>query len=271
MYDPVCGLEIEQKKAEKSEFKEETYYFCSKKCKDEFSETPKKFINRNPIIEIKNVFKDFKLGEVTIPVLRGLSLRIWDNDFVAIIGASGSGKTTAMNIMGCLDTVTKGEIYFGGTKVSDMTENQLAKVRAQKIGFVFQQYNLLGALNCEENIALPLFFGNGGETKENEKNVKKYIEQVGLAHRTNHKPLEMSGGEQQRTAIARSLINNPDMILADEPTGNLDSETGAKILKVLVDLHDAGKTLVIVTHDEMLAKKAHKIYRLQDGKVISVE
>lgn len=255
----------------KSVYNKKTHHFCNKECKKEFDKNPKKFTEGTPVIELQDVHKDYHLGTVVVPVLHGLSLRVWKEDFIALKGVSGSGKTTVMNIIGVLDTATKGKIYIDGKKVSDMTEDQLAKIRGSKIGFIFQQFNLLGALNCEENISLPLFFRNGLETTKDKKNVNKYIKIVGLEHRKNHKPLEMSGGEQQRAAIARALVNNPEIIIADEPTGNLDSETGKKIMEVLQALNKEGKTIVVVTHDPNIAGKAKRVLYLKDGKLSSTE
>ncbi|MFH1533360.1 MAG: ATP-binding cassette domain-containing protein [Nitrospirota bacterium] len=271
MYDIVCGMKLGKRCSFHSTYNKKKYEFCGKNCKNEFDKTPKKFINGTPVIELRDVHKDYQLGTVTVPVLHGLSLRIWKNDFVALKGVSGSGKTTAMNIIGALDTVTKGEVLLDGKDVSKMSENQLAKIRGSKIGFVFQQFNLLGALNCEENIQLPMFFRNGLETEKDQRTVQKYIKSVGLEHRKAHKPLEMSGGEQQRAAIARALVNDPEIIIADEPTGNLDSETGKTIMKVLKELNKQGRTIVVVTHDPNIAKETGKILYLKDGALVTSE
>lgn len=268
MYDPVCGMKLDKKQSVKGDYKKKSYAFCSKECKDEFLKKPKKYLEETPIIEFRDVHKDFNLGEVVVPVLRGLSLKIWKNDFIALIGSSGSGKSTAMNIMGALDTSSSGKVFVDGKNVSEMSRNELSKIRGQKIGFVFQQFNLLGALNCKENVALPLFFKNGNNTEKGQKNVDKYIRHMGIAERADHKPLEMSGGEQQRAAIARALVNDPELVLADEPTGNLDSETGKTIMELLKDLNKNGTTLVIVTHDPTIAKNAHRIIKLKDGQLV---
>lgn len=267
-YDPVCGIQFARGKFTKVHGKE-TYHFCSKICEEEFAEHPKKFTEGAPVIELVDVHKDYLLGEVKVHVLKGLSFRIWKGDFVALIGASGSGKSTAMNMMGCLDTPTKGKIFIDGVETSKMTENRLAEIRGTKIGFVFQQFNLLGALNCMENIALPLFFQKGTKAFAADGNVDKLINTVQLQHRGGHKPLEMSGGEQQRAAIARALVNNPEVVLADEPTGNLDSKTGKIIMEMLKELNKEGKTIIVVTHDPSIAKEARRILNLKDGMLIS--
>jgi putative ABC transport system ATP-binding protein len=271
MYDIVCGMKLGKRCSSHSTYNKKKYKFCGKDCKKEFDKTPKKFTTGTPVIELRDVHKDYQLGSVTVPVLHGLSLRIWEGDFIALKGVSGSGKTTAMNIIGVLDTVTSGEIFLDGKNVSEMSENELARIRGGKIGFIFQQFNLLGALNCEENVELPMFFKNGAETEKDKKNVQKYIKEVGLGHRKAHKPLEMSGGEQQRAAIARALANNPEVIIADEPTGNLDSETGQSIMKVFKELSKEGRTIIVVTHDPNIAKEAKKILYLKDGVLVTKE
>lgn len=270
MQDIVCGMEIDKKHAVKKLYKKKTYYFCSKHCRALFNKDQKKYIDGTPVIELRDVHKNFHLGGVNVPVLHGISLRIWEGDFIALVGVSGSGKSTVMNIMGALDIPTKGKVYIDGKKVSAMDEDQLAKVRGKKIGFIFQQLNLLAALNCHENVALPLFFSKVKTEENNNKdsNVDKLIDLVGLSHRKKHKPLEMSGGEQQRAAIARALVNDPEIVLADEPTGNLDSETGSTIMRILAELNAKGRTLVVVTHDPAIAKRAKKIINLKDGKLI---
>lgn len=265
MHDIVCGMKLSKRCSFHSTYNKKKYEFCGKNCKKEFDKTPKKFIDGTPVIELQDVRKNYQLGTVTVPVLHGLSLRVWEGDFIAIKGVSGSGKTTAMNIIGVLDTLTSGKILLDGKNVSEMSENQLAKIRGSKIGFIFQQFNLLGALNCEENVSLPMFFRNGLETAKDQKNVNKYIKSVGLEHRKAHKPLEMSGGEQQRAAIARALVNDPEIVIADEPTGNLDSETGKSIMKVLEELSKEGRTILVVTHDPDIAKIAKKVLYLKDG------
>lgn len=269
MYDIVCGMKLGKKCSFHSTYNKKKYKFCGKQCQKEFEKTPKKFVDGTPVIELRDVHKDYHLGTVVVPVLHGLSFRVWEGDFIALKGVSGSGKTTAMNIIGVLDTATSGKILLDGKEVSKMSENQLAKIRGRKIGFIFQQFNLLGALNCEENVSLPMFFRNGMETAQDQKNINKYIKAVGLEHRKVHKPLEMSGGEQQRAAIARALINDPEVIIADEPTGNLDSETGQNIMKVLKELNKQGRTILVVTHDPDIAKAAKKVLYLKDGILVT--
>ena len=221
-----------------------------------------------PVLELQNVSKDYYLGEVKLTVLQDLSLKIFQGDFVALVGVSGSGKTTAMNILGCLDNPTHGKVFIDGQNVSHMSEDELAHVRSNKIGFVFQQFNLLKALSCEENIALPLIFKKENRKFEVDEKVKELIEEVGLGHRKNHRPLEMSGGEQQRAAIARALVGDPEIILADEPTGTLDSKTGKMVIEIFKKLNKEGKTIIIVTHDHSIAKEADKIFNMKDGRLV---
>lgn len=266
MFDPVCGMKVEEKKI-KSEYANHTYFFCSVKCKEDFQGNPKKFAVE-PIIKLEEVWKIYKLGKVDVPVLRGLSLRISHGDFVAIIGPSGSGKTTAMNMVGCLDLPTRGKIFLGGQDISELRESQLAEIRGKKIGFVFQQFNLISSLSALDNVILPLVFQGVSKEKAKQRALS-LLELVGLKERVKHRPAELSGGEQQRVAIARALINNPDVILADEPTGNLDSETGKKVMDLLVNLwKKEGKTLIVVTHDPYVASFAQRLLNLRDGRII---
>ena len=221
---------------------------------------------KSPIIKLENVWKVYKMGEVDVNALRGLSLDIKHGEFVAIQGPSGSGKSTAMNMVGCLDTPTKGIIFLEGENISHMSESKLAQMRGRKIGFIFQTFNLINTLNALENVMLPMVFQNIGYEKRL-KRAKELLEMVGLGDRINHRPNELSGGQQQRVAIARALANNPDIILADEPTGNLDSKTGSNVIDFLRKLHkEEGKTVVMVTHDESLARKAQRIIKIKDGK-----
>lgn len=265
--DLVCGMKIE-KTDFKTRYLNKSYFFCSKFCQTNFLENPEKYL-QTPIIELDNIWKIFTLGEVEISVLRGLSLRIFKEDFVALIGPSGSGKTTLMNMVGLLDTPTQGKVLFDGKDVSYFGENKLARLRSQKIGFIFQQFNLVPALTALENVLLPVFFKKKIDFLQKEK-AMKILESLGLKERANHKPSQLSGGEQQRVAIARALINDPEIILADEPTGNLDSQTGEKIMDVLIELHKKEKkTLVVVTHDPYIAKQAKKNLNIKDGKIIA--
>lgn len=220
------------------------------------------------IIELDNVWKIYKMGEVEVPALRGLNLQIKRGEFVAIQGASGSGKSTALNSIGCLDVPTKGKVYLEDKDISKLSESELAQIRGKKIGFIFQQFNLINTLTALENVKLPMIFQNIPEN-ERTKKAKELLEMVELGDRVNHKPNELSGGQQQRVAIARSLANDPEVILADEPTGNLDSKTGENVISFLGKLHKEKKTTVImVTHDATLAKHAQRIEYLKDGIII---
>jgi len=226
---------------------------------------------KKTIIKLENVWKIYDLGKVKVNALRGLNLEINEGEFVVIMGASGSGKSTSMNLVGCLDIPSKGKVILDGKDISTLEESDLAQIRGKKIGFVFQQFNLIPILTALENVKLPMIFQDIPIEKR-EKRAEELLKLVGLEHRMDHKPTEMSGGEQQRVAIARALANNPEVILADEPTGNLDSKTGKEILKLINDLHDKeGKTIIMVTHDPNLSKYAHKIAYLKDGECIKCE
>jgi len=207
------------------------------------------------------------MGEVEVPALRGLNLKIYPNQMVSIMGPSGSGKSTAMHIIGCLDIPTKGVVRLDGQDISKMHESELAQLRGKKIGFVFQTFNLLPHITALENVILPTIFQNVPR-EQREARARKLLESVGLGDRIHHRPSEMSGGERQRVAIARALVNNPDIILADEPTGNLDSKTGDKIMAVLTNLNKEGKTVIIVTHDPDISKYSKIVYHLRDGQVV---
>ncbi len=220
------------------------------------------------IIKLDNVWKIYMMGKVKVPALRGLNLKIKRGEFVAIQGASGSGKSTALNSIGCLDVPTKGKVYLESRDISKLPESELAQIRGKKIGFIFQQFNLINTLSALENVTLPMIFQNIS-SEERLKKAKELLEMVGLGDRINHKPTELSGGEQQRVAIARSLANDPEVILADEPTGNLDSKTGETVINFLEKLHKEKKTTVImVTHDVSLARHAQRIEHLKDGVII---
>lgn len=226
-------------------------------------------MKKKPIIELKNVWKIYQVGETKIYALRGMNLAINQGEFVAITGASGSGKSTAMNMVGALDIPTKGHIMLEGQDISQLSESDLAQIRGQKIGFVFQQFNLINTLNALENVMLPMVF-QGKSRKEGLKRAEHLLTLVGLKERMYNKPTELSGGQQQRVAMARALSNNPDVVLADEPTGNLDSKTGDRVLNLLQALHKKEKkTIIVVTHDDYVAKAAQRIARLKDGKIIS--
>ncbi len=223
---------------------------------------------RKPIIDLDNVWKIYTMGAVEVPALRGLNIRIWPGEFVAIIGASGSGKSTTLNMVGCLDTPTKGNVYLDGKNISKLDEATLARIRGKKIGFVFQTFNLIPSLNALENITLPMIF-QGITEEERIARAKRILTMVGLEKRMHHKPAELSGGERQRVAIARALANDPEVVLADEPTGNLDSVTGKQILSILCNLHQKeGRTIILITHDLGIAKCAQRIIKLTDGRVV---
>jgi putative ABC transport system ATP-binding protein len=216
------------------------------------------------IIHLNNIKKDYYLGKQVIEVLKGITLDIMKNEYVALMGPSGSGKSTLMNILGCLDTPTAGQYILNGLDVSQMSDNDLADVRNKEIGFVFQQFNLLPRLTAVENVALPLVYA-GMPKKQRTEKAMHVLEQVSLVDRSHHKPNEMSGGQNQRVAIARALVNDPSIILADEPTGNLDSKTSYEIMDIFEKIHAAGNTVVLVTHEEDIANHAHRIIRLRDG------
>jgi putative ABC transport system ATP-binding protein len=222
---------------------------------------------KKEIIRLENVFKIYNMGESKVYALSGIDISVKEGEFVAIMGPSGSGKSTGMNLVGSLDTPSKGRIFLDQHDISHLHESDLAQIRGKKIGFIFQSFNLINTLTAKENIVLPMVF-QGTSKEEQEERVKELLELVELSDRANHYPNELSGGQRQRVAIARSLANNPEVILADEPTGNLDSKTGGKVLDFLEKLHKQGKTIVMVTHDANLAQKyADRVYWLKDGKV----
>lgn len=221
-----------------------------------------------PIIELKDIKKEYKIGTEEIHALSGVTLNIYKNEYVALMGPSGSGKSTLMNMLGCLDSPTSGEYILNKLAVAQMSDNELAEVRNKQIGFVFQTFNLLPRSTTLENVMLPLVYAGIEKTKREEM-AKKVLEQVGLGNRMTHKPNELSGGQRQRVAIARALVNNPAIILADEPTGNLDSKTSVEIMGLLEEIHKNGNTIILVTHEEDIAAHAHRIVRLKDGKVES--
>lgn len=218
------------------------------------------------IIRLVDICRTYKVGAEPVRALRSISLKIYSNEFVALMGPSGSGKSTLMNILGCLDTPTSGEYFLNGLDVSKMNDNELAEVRNKEIGFVFQTFNLLPRSTALENVILPLVYA-GIPRADRVKRGNDVMESVGLTDRSHHKPNEMSGGQRQRVAIARALVNHPSIILADEPTGNLDSKTSYEIMGVLEDIHKQGNTIILVTHEEDIAKHAHRIVRLMDGEI----
>ncbi len=222
----------------------------------------------NKVIEIKNIIKNYYVGTVVVKALRSVSVDIERNEYVAIMGASGSGKSTLLNLLGCLDTPTEGSYILNGNDVSKMEDNQLAEIRNSEIGFIFQTFNLLPRYNALENVTLPLIYA-GKPKSARVKRATEVLDSVGLGDRMDHKPNELSGGQRQRVAVARALVNKPSIILADEPTGNLDSKTSKDIMDLLDDIHELGNTIIVVTHEEDIALRAKRIIRLMDGEVES--
>jgi putative ABC transport system ATP-binding protein len=223
-----------------------------------------------PLIEIKNVTKDYITGDVVTPVLRGVSFNLEKGEFIAIMGPSGSGKSTLMHILGFLDTLTTGQYIFGGKDVSTMTDDELAEMRSNKVGFVFQAFNLLSRSTAWENVMLPLVYKRDGKVDRRAK-AKQNLEAVGLGHRLENTPGKLSGGEKQRVAIARALVNDPDVIFADEPTGNLDSKSGLQVMKILQELNEQGHTIILVTHERYTAEHAKRILEIKDGLILRDE
>jgi putative ABC transport system ATP-binding protein len=218
------------------------------------------------VIHIEKLYKHYPMGKQVVPVLRGLDLTIYINEYVALMGPSGSGKSTLMNIIGCLDTPTSGQYWLNNKEVSKMSDASLSEVRNTEIGFVFQTFNLLNRLTAIDNVALPLVYA-GISVTERTQRAKQVLEKVGLKDRMNHKPNELSGGQRQRVAVARALINNPSLLLADEPTGNLDTKTSYEIMALFDEIHQSGNTIVLVTHEEDIAKHAKNIVRMRDGEI----
>ena len=224
----------------------------------------------NEVIRLVDITRHFKVGLEIVQALRGVTTMIRKNEFVALMGASGSGKSTLMNLVGCLDTPTSGQYILNGHDVSQLDDNELAEIRNKEIGFIFQTFNLLPRSTALENVMLPLVYAGIGKVERMER-ATKALASVGLADRMNHKPNELSGGQRQRVATARALVNKPSLILADEPTGNLDSKTSDEIMTLMVDIHKAGNTIILVTHEESIARYAHRIIRLIDGQISSDE
>jgi putative ABC transport system ATP-binding protein len=220
------------------------------------------------LIRLDNVSKTYTVGQFEVPALRGIDLQIKKGEYVAIMGPSGSGKSTLMNLIGCLDTATAGNYWLAGENVSELTDNELAHIRNRQIGFVFQTFNLLPRASAFRNVELPLIYAGVTPGKRRER-AYSTLESVGLADRTHHKPSELSGGQRQRVAVARALITHPSIILADEPTGNLDSATGEEILQLFDKLHDDGNTIIVVTHEEFVAARARRTVKLLDGQIVS--
>jgi putative ABC transport system ATP-binding protein len=222
----------------------------------------------SPIVQLDDVRKTYQMGLVTVEALRGVSLEIQSGEYVSIMGPSGCGKSTLLNLLGCLDRPSSGRYLLGAEDISQMDDNALSTVRGTRLGFIFQSYNLIQQLSVLENIEVPLYYQSRPE-EESRALAARYAARVGLEQRAHHKPFELSGGQQQRVAIARALVNDPLVILADEPTGNLDSTSGVEILKIFDDLHEQGKTIILVTHDESVSRHAHRAIRLRDGQVES--
>jgi putative ABC transport system ATP-binding protein len=220
------------------------------------------------VISLRGITRDFQLGAQTVHVLKGIDLDIQKGEYVALMGPSGSGKSTLMNLLGCLDTPTGGSYHLAGRDVSRMDDNDLAAVRNKEIGFVFQTFNLIPRQTALQNVALPMVYAGASKEVRTER-AEEVLRQVGLEDRMDHRPNQLSGGQRQRVAVARALVNTPSMILADEPTGNLDSTTSVEIMKLFDDIHKAGNTLVVVTHEEDIAQHAHRIIRLRDGVIES--
>lgn len=227
-------------------------------------------MNASTVISLRNIVRNFRLGSETIQVLKSIDLDVARGEYVALMGPSGSGKSTLMNLLGCLDTPTSGEYSLNGRQVAQLDDNELAEIRNKEIGFIFQTFNLLPRSTALDNVILPLIYA-GKNRNDRELAAKHALEQVGLTDRMMHKPNELSGGQRQRVAIARALVNNPSILLADEPTGNLDTKTSIEIMGLLHDIHQKGNTIIIVTHEEDIAQHAHRIIRLRDGKIESDE
>ncbi|MFP4379064.1 MAG: ABC transporter ATP-binding protein [Candidatus Sumerlaeia bacterium] len=227
----------------------------------------KSFVKKSdagPIVELQNVAKTYVMEAVQVKALRDVNVALEEGEYVVIMGPSGSGKSTLLNLLGCLDRITEGRYLLGGEDISNLDDNRLSELRSRKLGFIFQSYNLIPQLNVIQNIEIPLYYQDIPE-KEARAKATEQAERMGLGDRLFHRPMELSGGQQQRVAIARSLVSDPLLLLADEPTGNLDTKTGAEILNIIDELNDEGKTIIMVTHDEAIAHRAHRILRLRDG------
>jgi len=269
IFDTVCGIELTEEHRSTADYNGKNLRFCGEICKKDFLSDPVRYIEMEPLIRLEKVDKIYDLGELKVPVLRDLSMRIHYGDLIALVGASGSGKSTAMNIIGTLDVPTDGQAIISGKDVMKMSERELADFRNKKIGFVFQQFNLVPSLSALENVLLPKTLR--GESDANAvKRATELLVSVGLKERIKHRPSELSGGEQQRVAIARAFINDPDLILADEPTGSLDSTTSRLIIDLLVDLWKTSeKTIVIITHDPQIAAHTRRVLSMKDGRLVT--
>ena len=222
------------------------------------------------LIDMKNIVKDYRMGETTVHALRDIDVSVDNGEFVSIVGPSGSGKSTLMNLIGCLDRPSSGEYHLSGEKVDELSDDNLARIRNKRIGFVFQTFNLLPRTNCLHNVELPLLYSNVPR-KTREAKAQEMLERVGLRDRVYHNPSELSGGERQRVAIARALVNEPAIVLADEPTGNLDSKTGSEIMAIFESLNSEGRTVVLVTHEKYIADYSNRMIYLKDGQVVTPE
>ncbi len=266
--DPVCGMYLDDlPDVKKVSHGGKEYVFCGEGCAHRFERSPERFLGQ-PLIKIRGLCKNFGEGDSQTRVLCGINLNIWQGDFVAIVGASGSGKSTLLNMIGLLDAPSGGKIFIKGRDAENLDGGERALMRTKTFGFVFQQYNLIPWLSVYDNITLPVIFA-GERSSLSSGKIDKEIEQVGLAHRINHRPNELSGGEQQRVALLRAMSNDPEVIIGDEPTGNLDSKTGEEILKMLIEQNKArNKTLIIVTHDVGIADKAEEVIVIKDGQTV---
>jgi len=224
--------------------------------------------NNKSVIEIKDLIRTFTIGDIAVHALRGISLNVNEREFVAIMGASGSGKSTLMNLIGCLDVPTSGEYYLDGLTVNNLTPNEFATIRNQKIGFVFQNFNLLARTTAVENVELPLLYDRGNRVKNPRQAALDALGRVGLSDRIDHEPNQLSGGQQQRLAIARALVNRPAIILADEPTGNLDSRTSIEVMALFQELNNQGITIILVTHEQEIAEYSKRVIMMRDGSII---